>query len=93
MTEAEWLACDDPKPMLEYLQGKVSNRKLRLFGVACCGRVWDEISDDRSRSLVLVAERFADGTAGADSFSPSGLEKSSTQQPTRQTPRRAVTLE
>src|SRR4051812_20668122 len=30
MTEAEWLACDDPQPMLDFLRGKVGDRKLRL---------------------------------------------------------------
>ena len=33
MTEQEWLACEKPTPMLEFLHGKASNRKLRLFVV------------------------------------------------------------
>lgn len=34
MTEAEWLACADPTPMLEFLRGKVSDRKLRFIALA-----------------------------------------------------------
>ena len=36
MTEAEWLACETPERMLAYLRGRASERKLRLFAVACC---------------------------------------------------------
>lgn len=63
MNEAEWLACTDVTAMLTCLEGKVSARKLRLFGVGCCTRVWHLLTDSRSRRAVKVAARFADGEA------------------------------
>src|SRR5262249_42145594 len=62
-SEAEWLACVYPDPMLEFLRGKPSGRKLRLLAVACCRRVWDKFISQSSRRAVEVCERFADGLA------------------------------
>jgi hypothetical protein len=43
-TEAEWLACNDTRALGEFLCGKTSDRKLRLFAVACCRWMWHEMS-------------------------------------------------
>jgi hypothetical protein len=63
MTEAEWKACINPKPMLRALQGKVSERKLRLFAWACCRHVWPLLTHDASRRAVEVLGLYADGLA------------------------------
>ena len=36
MTEAEWLACEDPRVMLEFLRARLSSRKLICFFQAFC---------------------------------------------------------
>jgi hypothetical protein len=62
MTEAEWLVCTDPTPMLEYLRGKASDRKFRLFACAF-GRAVRDSQHHLGPSTVAVAERYADGLA------------------------------
>jgi len=68
MTEAEWLACRSPEPMLEHLRhlGLLSDRKLRLFAAACCRRIWRFLKGTDGRALVECAERFADGLASRE---------------------------
>jgi hypothetical protein len=62
VTEADWLACDDPRPMLEFLRDKASDRKLRLFACAYCRAVRGS-QHMLPGTAVAVAERYADGLA------------------------------
>ena len=62
MSEAEWLACVDPQAMLAFLREKTTERKLRLFSVACCRHVWN-MFDKIGRDAVELSERYADGLA------------------------------
>jgi hypothetical protein len=66
MTEAEWLACDDPQKMLTFLDdaGRLAERPLRLFACAVCRRVSDRFHDERIIAAIEVAERYSDGEAG-----------------------------
>lgn len=66
MTEAEWDSCSDPQPMLEFLRGKASERKRRLFAVACCRHLWPLFTDSRIRDAVKIAELWADGRASPE---------------------------
>ena len=66
MTEAEWMAATDPNPMLEHLWTEPGNRKLRLFGAACCRQVWGRLMHIESRQAVEAVERYADGGIDTD---------------------------
>jgi hypothetical protein len=63
MTESEWQTCADPAPMLAFLRRRASERKLRLFAVACSRRMLHLVTDDCGRRAVALAERLADGRA------------------------------
>ena len=68
MTEQEWSARPAPWAMVTHLlnrcgtaRTKAGRRKLRLFGCACCRRVWHLLTHPTARVAVETAERFADG--------------------------------
>jgi hypothetical protein len=62
LTEAEWLACEDPQKMLEFLQRRASGRRFRLLACACCrGKRYPACP--RGKAAVAVAEDVADGRA------------------------------
>ena len=61
MTDTEWFACTDPERMLEFLFGKTSDRKLRLFAVACCRQEKFCLKDQLNRQTIDIVENYADG--------------------------------
>ncbi|QJW94507.1 hypothetical protein [Frigoriglobus tundricola] len=72
MTEAEWGAATNPYHMLLHvrrtgpgLRSPAGRRKFRLFGCASVRRPWDALSDEKLRTLIELAEQFADGAIEA----------------------------
>ena len=66
MAEAEWLACDEPTPMLESLGTAANSRKLRLFCCACCHRAAGLLTGDyvrHARNALTAFERHLEGQA------------------------------
>ncbi len=66
MDEHAWLTGTDPQAMLSFLRdsGELSERRARLFAVACCRRVRHLLADERSQRAVEVAEQYAEGQVG-----------------------------
>ncbi len=61
MTEVEWLRSIYPQWMLGNVRDKATDRRLRLYAVACCRGIWHLLANEGSRTAVEAAERFADG--------------------------------
>jgi hypothetical protein len=68
MSEDDWLNAGEPDLMLTWLRdfGGASERKLRLFAVACFRRVWHLLTDEHARAAVRTSERYADGAASLE---------------------------
>ena len=61
MTEAEWLACGDPIPLMDLLSDRApSERKLRLFACACCRR-FEQRMTDLDHAMVAAIGHYAEG--------------------------------
>jgi hypothetical protein len=75
VTEAQWLACENPERMLRFVEGRASDRKLRLFAVACC---YICRRGERNASLEEDYEavvRFVDGTGTRETMRTRWLPK------------------
>jgi hypothetical protein len=69
MTEAEWLACDKPRVLVSSVRGLVSDRKLRLAGIAAvrAGRCATTEFQD-------TLERFADAAPTEETLAHSNVK-------------------
>jgi hypothetical protein len=63
MTEKQWFRMKQPESLAGFVLGRCSARKFRLFGCACCWRLGELLTDERSRAAIEVSERFADELA------------------------------
>src|SRR4051794_31312805 len=70
MTEAEWLACEEPLQMYQFLweHHRLSQRKERLFCVAVCNGFTNPVKDQRVVDGLLKAEQYADGLLSESEF-------------------------
>ena len=66
MTEQEWLESCDGQAMLNKIESDaVSERKARLFAVACCRQLWGKLGS-AGRKIAEVAELYADELASKE---------------------------
>ncbi len=61
MTEQEWQRFSNPLRGLHFIFKKGSDRKIRLFSVACGRRTLDLEHHSRGEEIIAAAEDFADG--------------------------------
>src|SRR5262245_56862641 len=65
MIRDEWEQISNPHLMLGCLRGRASDRKLRLFGIACWLGARDGVTEP-IRTALQEVERYAEGDTGAD---------------------------
>jgi hypothetical protein len=63
MGEWDWVTGHCPQLMLDYLRGKITERKLRLFDCECARRIQCWTRAKWGLEGIAVAERLADGNA------------------------------
>jgi hypothetical protein len=65
MTEGAWLITKLPLDMLREYPIAWNERKVRLFWCACLRRVWDLVTDERTRRVVELVENMSEGMGDA----------------------------
>lgn len=100
MTEQEWLACTDPRSMLQIVQrARSSERKVRLFNATICRRFWDYLPEG-SQAILSESELLADGLIQRSSDNMELCHRANAvvapfnrQYPTKQFPSREVRIQ
>jgi hypothetical protein len=89
MNEEQWLNATDPTPVLRFLQGtgKASDRRLLLFGAACCRRLLAHFPDGTIRRAAECGEHHADGRGTAEERFEAGRASAPKHLPRRGLPR------
>jgi len=54
--------------MLPVLRGQATDRKYRLFAIACCRQIKPLFTDERTRRALEVCERFVEGLADLETL-------------------------
>jgi hypothetical protein len=75
MTEEEWLGQAEVGPLLEFIAGRISPRKARLFACACCRRIGDLPGNQWCYPVIEIVERFVDGSATGKEVETAELEQ------------------
>jgi hypothetical protein len=65
MTETKWLAGRTSRTMLDFLRGRLSERKLRLIGCACARPLTSRLKLVECLTALDLVENMAGGSAGA----------------------------
>lgn len=63
MTEGEWLVCEDPSTLLEFIRNRIGGRRCRLLAASFCRHVEALIPEKCGHQAISIAERYADGLA------------------------------
>lgn len=67
LNENEWQNCSDPQAMLEFLKGRTSDRKAKLFAAAAFQLVGGLLQDKGQQRAIELLEQMAEGTATPES--------------------------
>jgi hypothetical protein len=70
LTEKEWVSCNSPYQMLQFLDGRIDDLTFTRFSIMCCKRIWCLITDLRSRAFVAVTEQLLDGVTTKEMAQP-----------------------